>query len=63
MSDTFTKSLESVVNVAIDACINIVRASHTIDPADSHDELKEVIIRNISVLKVDSDDKPVKLPQ
>lgn len=62
MSDTLEKALDNVVNTVIDSCITIVQASKTFDPADSHEQLKTVIVANLELLKVDLDSQPVRLP-
>ena len=62
MSDTLEKALDRVVNSTIESCIRIIQASETVDPADSHAHLKEVIIENVKLLLIDSDDKPIGLP-
>jgi len=62
MSDALEKAIDNVVNVTVDACIRIVRATNALDPADSHDQLKDLIVEMLEVLKVEIDDKPVRLP-
>lgn len=62
MSDTLEKAINKVVNVTIDSCIRLVNATETIDPADSHEELKALIVISLEALKVALEDEPVRLP-
>lgn len=62
MSDTLEKAIGKVVDAVIDSCISIVQASKTFDPADSHEQLKAVIVRNLQELRDEGNDGPVRLP-
>lgn len=62
MSNTLEKAIDDVVNITVNSCIRLVKATNTLDPADSHEQLKALIVLSLEQLKVSLEDKPVRLP-